>query len=43
MNTESIDENDITTLQKKMNEAIEKEEYELADELQKKIDKLSKK
>lgn len=34
---------DIITLQKKMNEAIEKQEYEEADKLQKKIDKLSKK
>lgn len=31
---------DIGTLQKKMNEALEKEEYETADELQKKIDKI---
>lgn len=34
---------DIATLQKKMNEALEKEEYEKANELQKKIDKLLKK
>lgn len=34
---------DIATLQKKMNEAIEKEEYEKADKLQKKIDNLLKK
>ncbi len=36
-------ETDIVNLQKKLNEALEKEEYELADELQKKIDKLLKK
>lgn len=34
---------DIATLQNKMNEAIEKEEYEKADKLQKKIDNLLKK
>jgi hypothetical protein len=34
---------DIATLQKKMNEALEKEEYEKADELQKQINKLLKK
>ncbi len=33
---------DIISLQKQMNNALEKEEYEMADELQKKIDKLSK-
>ena len=31
---------DIATLQKKMNEALEKEEYEKASELQRKIDKI---
>lgn len=41
---ESSEDNfDISTLQKKMNEALEKEEYEKANELQKKIDKLLKK
>ncbi len=34
---------DLSTLQKQMNEALEKEEYEKANELQKKIDKLLKK
>lgn len=34
---------DIATLQKKMNEALDNEEYEKATELQKKIDKLLKK
>lgn len=37
------DDFDLATLQKKMNEALGKEEYEKADELQKKIDKLSNK
>ncbi len=37
------DDFDIATLQKKMNEALDKEEYEIANELQKKIDKLLKK
>lgn len=36
-------EEDITTLQKEKEEAIAKEEYEKADELQKKINKLSRK
>lgn len=36
------DDCDIAMLQKKMNEAMEKEEYEKASELQKKIDKLLK-
>ena len=40
---EQSDSTDLSTLQKKMNEAIEKEEYEIADELQKKINKLLKK
>jgi len=39
----SEDNFDIATLQKKMNEALEKEEYEIANELQKKIDDLLKK
>ena len=34
---------DIVSLQKKLNEYLEKENYEEADKLQKKIDKLSKK
>lgn len=42
-NKEQDDDFDISTLQKKMNEALEKEEYEKADELQKKIDKIFKK
>ncbi|HWY13221.1 MAG TPA: UvrB/UvrC motif-containing protein [Bacteroidia bacterium] len=37
------DDSDIATLQKKMNEALDKEEYEKADELQKKINNLLKK
>jgi len=36
----SEDTSDIATLQKKMNEALEKEEYETANELQKKIDNI---
>lgn len=39
----SIEDTDIFSLQKQMNELIEKEEYERADQLQKKIDKLMKK
>ncbi len=38
-----IDDHNIVDLQKRMNEALDKEEYELADQLQKKIDKLSQK
>ena len=34
---------DISTLQKQMNDALSKEDYETADKLQKKIDKLLKK
>lgn len=34
---------DIATLQKQMNDALSKEDYETADKLQKKIDKLLKK
>lgn len=34
---------DISDLQKKMNEALEKEEYEIASKLQKQIDKLTSK
>ncbi len=37
------DDFDMATLQKKMNEALEKEEYEIADELQKKINKILQK
>jgi len=37
------DDNNIALLQKRINEAIEKEQYEIANELQKKIDKLLKK
>jgi hypothetical protein len=37
------DDNNIASLQKKMNEALDKEEYEKANDLQKKIDKLLKK
>ncbi len=37
------DHNDVATLQKKINEAIEKEEYEVAEKFQKQLDKLSKK
>lgn len=37
------EEFDLPTLHKKMNEAIDKEEYERAEEYQKKIDKLMKK
>lgn len=40
---EDIDDTDIATLQKKMNEALAQEEYEYADKLQKKINKLLKK
>lgn len=40
---EDIDGKDIATLQKKMNDAINNEEYEKANELQKMIDKLTKK
>lgn len=43
VNQPVIDENDIITLQAEMNKALEKEEYELADALQKKINKLLKK
>lgn len=41
--TEDIDDNDIASLQKRMNDALEKEEYEIAREIQDKIDKLLKK
>lgn len=34
-------DSDLITLHKKLNEALEKEEYEIADKLQRKIDKLS--
>jgi hypothetical protein len=37
------DDNNLAELQKKMNEALEKEQYEIANDLQKKIDKLMKK
>ncbi len=37
---ESVDDTDIAAIQKKLNEALEKEQYELARELQNKIDKL---
>jgi len=40
---EDDDDTDIATLQKKMNDAINNEEYEKAEKLQKKIDKLLKK
>ncbi len=39
---EVCDETDITYLQKRMNDALEKEEYEVAREIQNKIDKLIK-
>lgn len=41
--SEQSEDFDIATLQKKMNEAIEKEEYEKAEQLQKKIDNLLQK
>ena len=40
---ETTSEFDVSTLQKKLNEALENEEYEKADEYQKKIDELLKK
>ncbi len=40
---EADNDTDISSLQKRINEALEKEQYEIADELQKKIDKLLKK
>jgi len=43
-NKQKIDnESDISSLQKRMNDALEKEEYEVAREIQNKIDKLLKK
>ncbi len=41
--TSSNNEPNIIELQKQMDDAIEKEDYELANELQKKIDKLNNK
>lgn len=41
--SEEIDDTDIASLQKHMNDALEKEEYEIAREIQDKIDKLLKK
>lgn len=40
--SEEIDDTDIASLQKRMNDALEKEEYEVAREIQNKIDKLLK-
>ena len=40
---DDVNDTDIATLQKKMNDAINNEEYEKAEKLQKKIDKLLKK
>lgn len=40
--SEKIDDTDIASLQKRMNDALEKEEYEIAREIQNKIDKLLK-
>ena len=40
---EGKDDYDIASLQKKMNEAIDRDDFEMASELQKKIDKLTKK
>lgn len=40
--SEEIDDTDIASLQKRMNDALEKEEYEIAREIQNKIDKLLK-
>lgn len=37
-----INSSDISYLQKQMNDALEKEDYEIADRLQKQIDKLSR-
>jgi hypothetical protein len=37
---EPVDDTDIAAIQKKLNEALDNEEYELARELQNKIDKL---
>lgn len=39
---EEVDDTDIASLQKRMNDALEKEEYEVAREIQNKIDKLLK-
>jgi len=38
--TDDTDDNDIATMQKKLNEALDKEEYEKADVLQKRINNL---
>lgn len=38
-----VDETDISFLQKQMNDALKKEEYEIAREIQNKIDKILKK
>lgn len=40
---ENDDDFDIATLQKKLNKALDEEDYEVADKLQKKIDKLTQK